>query len=99
MKFSAKTTQMLITMYKGGKVSNDDFHITVLHDLIDDGLISPSNNYHDKTMYLTDRGIAYVEEYISTHPQTKFDKLKKWCKDNFLTIIAIVISIIALLKP
>lgn len=60
MKFSAKTNQMLITMYKGGKVSNDDFHITVLHDLIDDGLISPSNNYHDKTMYLTDRGIAYV---------------------------------------
>ena len=99
MKFSAKTNQMLITMYKGGKVTNDDFHITLLHDLINDGLITPSCNYHDKTMYLTDRGIAYVEEYISTHPQTNLDKLKKWVKDNFLSIIAIIISIIALLKP
>lgn len=99
MKFSVKTNQMLIAMYKGVKLNNDDFHIFVFKDLIKDGLITPSDNYHDKTIYLTDKGIAYVEEYLSTHPQTTYDKLKKWVKDNFLSIIAIIISIIALLKP
>lgn len=97
MKFSAKTNQKLIAMYTGVKLNNDDFHITVFKDLINDGLITPSDNYHDKTIYLTDKGIAYVEEYLSTHPQTTYDKLKKWVKDNFLQIITVITSLATLI--
>lgn len=48
------------------------------------------------TTSITREGIAYLESQCS--PTLK-DKLLTWLKDNILELIAIIISIIALLKP
>ena len=48
---------------------------------------------------ITADGLAYLETLEKEQPQTIKGKLFKWVKDNALEIIAIIISIIALLKP
>lgn len=48
---------------------------------------------------ITADGLAYLENYEKEQPQTIRGKITKWLKNNALEIIAIIISIIALLKP
>ncbi len=96
MKYSKETIQILLTMYKTGSVNKNQLSPAVLRELFQDHYIVNSNNYHDNTIYLTEEGRAYVEELP---PQTLCGKAVNWIKDNTLELIAIIISIIALLKP
>lgn len=84
MKYSTKTNQILMTMYKTGCVNKNQFSSSDLHSLFQDNYISNSNNFHDNNVYLTDKGKAYVEEI-------KSDKYRFW--------IPVVISLIALFRP
>ncbi len=96
MNKSNQTNKILSTMYKEGKIDKNQISYSQLHSLFDDNYIANSSDYHDNNVYLTDKGRAYVEELP---PQTLFKKLIGWVEDNTLEIIAIIISIIALLKP
>ena len=55
-----------------------------------------SKTVNQITASITREGIAYLEAQC---PPTLKDMLLKWFKDNILELIAIIISIIALLKP
>jgi hypothetical protein len=48
---------------------------------------------------ITADGLSFLEQLESERPQTLKGKSIKWLKDNILELIAIIISIIALLKP
>lgn len=48
---------------------------------------------------ITADGLAYLENLENEQPQTIRGKITKWLKNNALEIIAIIISILALLKP
>lgn len=96
MKYSAKTHSLLKTMYKNGGINRNQIPPSELKRLFQDHYIINSTNYHDENVYLTGDGKAYVEELP---PQTLCGKLLDWIKENALELIAIVISIIALLKP
>lgn len=96
MKYSAKTDRILITMYKTGSINKNQIPPSVLCDLFQNNHITNSTDFHDNNIYLTEKGRAYVEELP---PQTLCRKLINWVKDHILELIAIIISIIALLKP
>lgn len=96
MKYSFKTNRILMTMYKTGSVSRNQISTSELHRLFQDRYITNSTDFHDNNVYLTDKGKAYVEELP---PQTLRCKVFNWVKENALELIAIIISIIALLKP
>ena len=96
MKYSKETIRILLTMYKTGSVNKNQLSPAILRELFQHGYIVNSSDYHDNSIYLTDAGKAYVEELP---PQTLCGKTVNWIKDNTLELIAIIISIIALLKP
>ena len=96
MSYSTKTHRILKTMYKGGGINRNLFTRSELKRLFQDHYIINSTNYYDENVYLTEDGRAYVEELP---PQTLCCKLLDWIKENVLELIAIIISIIALLKP
>ena len=96
MKYSNETNRILMTMYTNGSINKNQIPYSELHSLFQDDYITNSNDFHDNNIYLTSKGRAYVEELP---PQTLFGKVINWIKENTLEIIAIIISIIALLKP
>ena len=96
MKYSTETHRILTTMYKTGSINKNQIPPSVLRDLFQNDHITNSTDFHDKNVYLTETGRSYVEELP---PQTLCGKLINWIKENILELIAIIISIIALLKP
>lgn len=96
MKYSSKTYSLLKTMYKSGGINRNLITPSELRRLFQDHYITNSTNFHDENVYLTEAGRAYVEELP---PQTLCGKFLDWIKENVLELIAIIISIIALLKP
>lgn len=96
MKYSTKTRSLLKTMYNNGGINRKLFTRSELKRLFQDHYIINSTNYYDENVYLTEDGRAYVE---ALPPQTLCGKLLDWIKENILELIAILISIIALLKP
>lgn len=96
MKYSSETNRILMTMYKTGGINKTLIPSAELRRLFQDNYITNSTDFHDANVYLTDAGRAYVEELP---PQTLSAKVTNWIKEHFLELIAILISIIALLKP
>ncbi len=96
MKYSSETNRILKSMYKTGSINKNQLSPSVLRSLFQDDYITNSSDYHDNNVYLTDEGKEYVE---GLPPQTLSGKAINWIKDNALELIAIIISIIALLKP
>ena len=96
MKYSSKTHSLLKTMYKSGNINRNLITPSDLHRLFQDRYIINSTNYHDENVYLTEEGRAYVEDLP---PQTLCGKVLDWVTENIHELIAIIISIIALLKP
>ena len=96
MSYSSKTNRILKTMYTTNGINRNRFSTSELHRLFQDHYITNSTNYHDENVYLTEEGRAYVE---ALPPQTLRCKVIDWIKDTILELTAIIISIIALLKP
>ena len=99
MQFSNETNALLVQMYPNTQINKNCFSHDTLNRLFEDGYIINSAHFHDNGIHLSDAGKAYVEQLTYMHPLTTKERIKKWVKDNLLEIVAVVISVIALLKP
>ena len=93
MKYSSETNRILMTMYKTGGINKNQLSPSVLHDLFQNDHITNSTDFHDKNVYLTDAGRAYVEEIRLDDKRYKEEKRRSWIQ----FWIPVVISIIALI--
>ena len=99
MKYSNETNNLLTLMYPDKGINKTLFSNDALQNLFQDGYLINSNNFHDKTVYLSDTGKAYIEQFIAGLPLPFKQRVLRWLKSNILELVAITISIIALLKP
>lgn len=99
MQYSNETNELLFQMYPDNSIDKSNFTHDTLIKLFKDGYIINSGNFHDNTVHLSDAGKAYVEQIVAECPLTAQERVLKWVKNNVFEIIAIIISIIALLKP
>lgn len=99
MQYSNETNALLFQMYPNNKLDKSCFSYDTLKRLFSDEYIITSSDFHDNNIHLSDKGKAYVELLAYAHPLTVKERIKKWVRDNLLEVIAIIISIAALLKP
>lgn len=101
MLYSKHTNNILISMYHGTTVTIDQFDIYTLNRLFDDKYIIRNSTFGDHSVYLSDAGKAYVESLLTSQRDKKTEKFRFWIPviiSNTMSLIAIIISIIALLK-
>lgn len=99
MQYSKETNILLAKMYPNNCININCFPRDTINRLFEDGYIANSDDFKDKTVHLTDFGKAYIEQLTVEYPLTPEKRIIKWLRSNILEIAALIISIIALLKP
>ena len=106
IKDNAPASNKAISAFIGDKALTDNCVSSLITKKLIIGLLPVTshtpNGFKSATTspyVITADGLAYLEELDNEQPQTTRGKIAKWFKNNALEIIAIIISIIALLKP
>ena len=78
MKYSNDINELLFSMSKVKGVDRSLFENNTLQQLFSDDIVQNSSDYHDRNVYLTDNGIAYVEQVKEDSARYKEEKRRSW---------------------
>ncbi len=97
MGYSNKIKHILKTMYKNDSINKNQIPPDTLHNLFQDHYITNSTDFHDKNVYLTTEGKAYVEEIKLETKRIVHD----WINTGIAvsSLIVAIISLIVSLMP
>lgn len=96
MTYSDETKLILITIYTNGSIDKNQLSYSALRNLFNDHYIANSNNYRDNSIYLTDKGKAYVESIIEKRSEKKFQHIHTWI-NTCIAAMSLIVAIIALI--